>query len=155
MPPPAQKTMNDYTVRSDIQDTDQIAGKRGSSAGAESIWTWALLKAAAIAGGVRQQNPLGSVTVLVKGKDNTDTLAANRTYTISGTPADGDITNLNLVVTSTATVSFPPSRRLGGATAGLITGLLVPLGNHEFSFKRIGGVYWLADSVGETTETPA
>lgn len=39
-------TLNDFTSRGDVQNTDEFVGKRGSAAGAESRWTFAVLLAA-------------------------------------------------------------------------------------------------------------
>ncbi len=41
--------LNDFTSRGDIQDTDELVGKRGSAAGAESRWTFLVLKTALLA----------------------------------------------------------------------------------------------------------
>jgi hypothetical protein len=101
----------------------------------------------------RPQSALLGGTALTLNADNHDTLAVDRTYTIAGTQANEDVTNLNLVVTGASrTVGVPPCRRVG--STGLISALVVPVGNHELSFKRIDGSLWLADSVGSTTETP-
>lgn len=102
------------------------------------------------AGGDRLQEDIAATTALTPGKDNYDTIAANKTYT-HVTTTDGKVTNLYLIVTTECTITLPACRRVG--STGLITGLLVPVGNHELSLKLVDGVWWLADTIGETTET--
>lgn len=104
-------------------------------------------------GAGRAQVNLDGATVLQGGKDNFDTVSEDTDYTHTASPSNGMVTNLNLIVTEEVTIGFPACRRAG--SDGLIIALLVPAGNHELSFKRILGEWWLADSCGDVTETPA
>lgn len=49
-------------LRTDVQDTDQVTGLRGTSPGAESRWTWATVKAYVVASITKSSIGLGNVT---------------------------------------------------------------------------------------------
>lgn len=89
---------------------------------------------------------LAAGTALTVGKAYYDSLSANRTLTFSGTPAEGDVTSLTLVVTNAPTLTIPSCKRTGQANSA-ITSLVLTNGIHVLSWKYTGAVYYLTDSV--------
>lgn len=82
----------------------------------------------------RVLKPLGAGTVLTNNQHYTVTLAADRTVTFAGTPADGDEISLYVTASSGVTMTFPSS--VDGSGGGGITNLYLVTGRHELSWTR-------------------
>jgi hypothetical protein len=98
-------------------------------------------------------NAMGSGTVMLADAVNTKSITGTVTLTHSAS-TNQTLTRLLLTSTGSFVVNFPSAVRVGGSTIGAIIGLTVPAGTSELSFERVNGVWYLADSVGTTTEVP-
>lgn len=74
-------------------------------------------------------------------------LAANRTLTFTGTPAEGSNTSLKVIASATITLTIPSCKRFGDANVAITSITLYP-GVHFLAWSYIGGEYVLADTVG-------
>lgn len=94
--------LNDFTVRGAVVSSDQLAGKRGSDSGAESLWAWSVLAAS-----------LGEATTAANSTGDT-------TLTIG---ADKRATAVELAITGSA-----GTRRIVLADTNAAAGALIALG---------------------------
>ena len=89
---------------------------------------------------------LASGTALSIGTHYYDALTANRTFTFSGTPANGSSVSMLLLVSNAPTLTIPSCKRIGQANSA-ITSLALSNGVHILSFVYIGSTWYLTDSV--------
>lgn len=88
---------------------------------------------------------LAGGTVLTVGNSYWDTLSAIRTLTFSGSPVDGDIIELSLVVTGGPHVlTIPSSLRVG--TTSTSTSVTLQTGNNYLKWTRKNATWQLVDS---------
>ncbi len=89
---------------------------------------------------------LAGGTTLAVGKSYRDSINVDRAITFSGSPAEGTLIKLQLVVTGTPTITFPTSKRAGENGADM-TSIRLWEGLHSLLWDYTGGTWWLYDSI--------